>query len=112
MSEKVNFDDWIKLDLRVAKIVSVEDMEGADKLYKIKLDVGPIGERVVCAGLKEYYSKEALNGKLVVYFSNLSPRKLRGVLSEGMLLAASDEFHRKVSLITPDKEMSPGDKIS
>ncbi len=107
----VNFDDWNKLDLRVAQIKSVEDIEGADKLYKINLDVGELGERVICAGIKEYYSKEDLVNRKIVYFQNLAPRKMRGVESQGMLLAASDDGHKKVILLDPGKAET-GWKIS
>jgi methionyl-tRNA synthetase len=100
--EEVNFEDWIKLDLRVAEIVSVEEIEGADKLYKLVLDVGELGERIICAGIKQYYSKEDLLGKKIIYFSNLKPRVMKGVESQGMLLAASDNEHKKVVLISPD----------
>ncbi len=108
---EVGFDDFMKLDFRVAKIENVEDIEGADKLYKINLDVGEkIGKRVVCAGLKKYYSKDDLIGRRVVYFSNLKPRKMRGVVSEGMVLAAADES--RVSLINPGQEVDLGARIS
>ena len=108
----VNFDDWTKLDLRVAEIKSVEEIEGADKLYKIELDVGSeMGTRVICAGLKEYYSKEDLQGKKIIYFSNLKPRKMRGIESQGMLLAASTENHEKVILITPEVDIELGSRV-
>jgi len=97
----VTFDDFMKLDFRVAQIKEVEEIEGADKLWKLKLDVGKLGERVICAGIKEYYSKEDLVGRKIVYFQNLAPRKLKGVESEGMLLAASAEDHSKVILLDP-----------
>jgi len=85
----VSFEDWSKLDLRVGEIVEVEDIEGADKLYKITIDVGSeIGKRVVCAGLKQYYSEEELMNKKIILFVNLAPRKMRGIESQGMLLAA------------------------
>lgn len=109
---EVNFEDWMKLDLRVAEIISIEEIEGADKLYKITLDVGSeIGERTICAGLKEYYSKEELQGKKIIYFSNLKPRMMRGIESQGMLLAASTEDHSKVVLISPEKEIENGTRI-
>ena len=109
----VTFDDWSKLDLRVAQIKNVEDIEGADKLYKIELDVGEeIGQRTICAGLKEYYSKEDLVGKKIIYFSNLTPRKMRGIESSGMLLAASTKDHGKVILITPESDIELGSRIS
>jgi len=109
---KVDFSEWQKLDLRVAEIKSVEDIEGADKLYKINLDVGELGKRTVAAGLKPHYSKEDLEGKKIVYFSNLEPKKLKGVESQGMVLAASTENHEKVILLAPEKDIESGAKIS
>ena len=66
----VEFSDWEKLDLRVAQIKEVEDIEGADKLYKITLDVGELGEKIICAGIKEYYSKEDLVNKKIIFFNS------------------------------------------
>jgi methionyl-tRNA synthetase len=110
--KEVDFGDWEKLDLRVAEIESVEDIEGADKLYKLNLNVGvELGKRVICAGIKQYYSKENLVGKRIVYFSNLKPRKMRGIESQGMLLAASTENHEKVVLISPEKEIELGSRV-
>jgi len=98
----VPFDDWAKLDLRVAQIKEVEDIEGADKLYKLILDVGKeIGKRKIAAGIKPYYKKEDLIGRKIIYFQNLAPRKIKGVESQGMLLAASTEDHSKVFLLDP-----------
>lgn len=108
----VNFDDWMKIDIRVAKIVKVEDIPNADKLYKLSLDVGPeIGKRTICAGLKAFYSKEKLEGRRIIYFSNLKPRMLKGIESQGMLLAASTEDHKKVSLLQPDEDIELGSRI-
>lgn len=107
----VDFNDWSKLDLRVAQIKKVEDIEGADKLYKLTLDVGELGERTICAGIKEYYSKEDLENKKIIYFSNLKPRVMRGVESQGMLLAASTKDHSKVVLISPEKEIENGSRV-
>jgi methionyl-tRNA synthetase len=113
MAEIASFEDWQKLDLRVAQIKEVEDISGADKLYKLTLDVGDeIGERIICAGIKEYYSKKELKGKKIIYFSNLAPRKLKGIESQGMLLAASTENHEKVIILTPEKDIEAGSKIS
>jgi methionyl-tRNA synthetase len=109
----VEFKDWMNLDLRVAEIKQVEEIEGADKLYKIILDVGPeMGERIVCAGIKEYYEKNELLGKKIIYFSNLKPRVMRGIESQGMLLAASSENHKKVILLSPEKDIENGSKVS
>lgn len=109
--ENIGFDDWSKLDLRVAEIKDVEDIEGADKLYKLKLDAGELGERIICAGIKEHYSKKELKGKKIIYFANLAPRKLRGIDSQGMLLAVSTEDHGKVVLLAPEKDIESGSRI-
>jgi len=112
----VEFSDWTKIDLRVAEIKEVEDIEGADKLYKITLNVGSeIGERIICSGLKEFYSKEELVGKKIIYFSNLQPRKMRGIESQGMLLAAvtyDGDNEKEVILISPEKDIVLGSRVS
>ncbi|NLY36903.1 MAG: methionine--tRNA ligase subunit beta, partial [Tissierellia bacterium] len=86
--EEIDFDTWQSLDIRVAKILSVEDHPKADRLYVLKLDVAG-SQRQVVSGIKENYTKEELLGKSVVLLANLKPVKLRGVLSQGMLLAES-----------------------
>ncbi len=106
--EKVSFNDFMKLDLRTAKILEVEDIEGKDKLYKITIEVGK-EKRTLIAGLKEYYSKEELQGKTIIILANLEPKKLGGILSEGMLLAA--EENGKVALLTLDKELASGSQV-
>jgi len=108
----VEFSDWEKLDLRVAQIIEVEEIKRADKLYKLTLDVGELGKRIICAGMKPYYSKEDLKGKKIIYFQNLKPRKMRGIESQGMLLAASTKNHEKVVLISPEKDIEVGSRIS
>ena len=85
----IDFSDWCKLDLRVGQIVKVEDIEGADKLYKLTIDLGELGKRIVCAGLKQHYDKNDLLDKRIILFVNLTPRKMKGIESQGMLLAAS-----------------------
>lgn len=111
MKPEVNIEDFLKLDLRVAKIIKVEDIEGADKLYKFTVDAGKeIGERTLCAGIKEHYKKEELEGKKIIIFANLQPRKLRGIESQGMILAAEDESGT-VSLISPEKDVELGGKV-
>lgn len=106
------FDDWQKIKLVVAEIINVEDIEGADKLWKLTLNGGNIGERTICAGIKQHYSKEELLNKKIIYFSNLTPRKLRGIESQGMLLAASNEDHSKIVLLAPESDIEPGSIIS
>ena len=109
--KQVEFSDWEKLDLRVAEIKKVEEIKGADKLYKLTLNVGELGERIICAGIKSYYSKEELKGKKIIYFSNLKPRILKGIESQGMLLAASTSEHEAVVLISPEKDIENGSRI-
>ena len=108
MKEEISYQEFEKLDIRVAQVVAAEPIEGADRLLKITLDVGELGERTVAAGIKEWYKPEQLVGKTVVYLANLAPRTLRGVESQGMLLAGSDD--EDVALLTPEpeKELAPG----
>jgi len=107
----VEFKDWEKLDLRVGEIQKVENIDGADKLYKLSVDIGS-EIKTVCAGLKEYYSAEELKGKKIILFTNLTPRTLRGIESQGMILAAVSSDHSKVSLIQPDAEIEVGSRVS
>ena len=110
MSDEIKFEDWSKLDIRVGKILKVEDIEGADKLYKLEVDIGD-EKRIVCAGIKKYYKKEELQGKKCVLFVNLEPRVMRGIKSEGMILAAESDDKSKVILIAPKKDIEVGSKI-
>lgn len=105
------FSDWEKLDLRVAQIKNVEEVAGADKLWKLTLDVGELGTRTICAGIKQFYTQKELTGKKIIYFSNLKPRMLKGVESQGMLLAASNKDHTKVILIAPMSDIENGSTI-
>ncbi len=109
ISDEISFDDFVKLDLRIAKIVKAEHVEGADKLLQLTLDLG--GEtRNVFAGIKSAYKPEDLEGRLTVMVANLAPRKMRFGLSEGMVLAAgpggSDLF-----ILGPDKGAEPGMRV-
>ncbi len=86
----IKFDDFAKLDLRVATILSAEPHPNADKLLKIRLDDGTPEGRQVCAGIKAWYDPATLVGTQVIICANLEPRQLRGEVSQGMILAASD----------------------
>ncbi len=109
VSEPISIDDFAKLDLRVARIVNAEQVEGADKLLKLTLDLG--GEtRTVFAGIKSAYPPEALKGRLTVMVANLAPRKMRFGLSEGMVLAASGEGPG-IFLVAPDAGAEPGMRV-
>jgi len=112
MKEIIEFKDFEKLDLRVAEIKKAEEIENADKLYKLTIDVGELGERVICAGIKENYPKDKLKGMKIIIVSNLASRKLKGIESQGMLLAASNKEHNKIILLTPEKDIESGSKVS
>ncbi len=104
----INFEDFKKVDLRVAKVVEAERVEGADKLLKITVDAGE-EERQIVSGIAETYSPEDIVGKNIVVVYNLEPKKIFGLESRGMLLAANEE---ELALLTPDKDIVPGTKIS
>ncbi len=108
--EKVSFSDWQKLDLRVAEILEVEDIEGADKLYKLKVDLGT-ETRIIVAGLKKAYMKEELEGKKCIIFCNLEPRTIKGIESKGMILATGNN-HNEVKLIQSDGLVELGSRVS
>ncbi|MGB1585899.1 MAG: methionine--tRNA ligase [Thermoplasmatota archaeon] len=104
----VDFDTFSKVQLRIAKIASVDEHPKADKLYVLKLDVGG-DERQVVAGLKAYYTPEELLGQTVAFVANLAPVKLRGVESQGMILAADHDG--VVSVLNPQRDMPAGAQI-
>lgn len=106
------FDDWKKLEIKVGKIVSVERVPDADKLYKLLVDIGEVDPRQIVSGIVPYYTVEELQGKLICVITNLAPAKFRGVDSNGMLLAASTEDDEKVILLTPEKDIPPGSIIT
>jgi methionyl-tRNA synthetase len=106
----ISYEDFEKLDLRVGEIIDVEEIAGADKLYKLTIDVGE-ETRTVCAGIKEYYSKDDLKGKKIILLANLAPRKLKGIESQGMLLAAVTENHEEVVLLSPESEIGNGSNV-
>ncbi|MEM4271867.1 MAG: methionine--tRNA ligase subunit beta [Candidatus Pacearchaeota archaeon] len=111
MTETIPYSDFAKLDLRVATIKKIEDIEGADKLYKLEVDIGEKALRTIVAGIKQHYSKEELIGKQIIIIANLEPRKMRGVESQGMLLAASNDDHTQVILLSPEKKIASGSKV-
>ena len=110
-TKTIGFEDFSKLDLRVAEIKKVEEITEADKLWKLTIDVGELGERVICAGIKEHYSQKELKGKKIIIVSNLEPRKMKGILSNGMLLAAVSDNHENISLLTVDRDIENGTKV-
>ena len=108
MKDTITYDYFVKLDIRIAKIVAAEEVEGADRLLKISLEVGDLGNRTVAAGIKTWYKPEDLVGKLVPYLANLEPRTIRGVESQGMIVAAGAD---EAVLMHPDKELEAGEIV-
>ncbi|MFH1874407.1 MAG: methionine--tRNA ligase [Pseudomonadota bacterium] len=106
--EQIEITDFAKVDLRVAEVVQAEKVEGADKLLKLKINLGQ-EERQIVAGIAQHYSPEEMVGKKVVVVANLKPAKLRGIESQGMLLAASDA--ETISVLTPVKDVKIGSKV-
>jgi len=108
--ERISFDKFEAVDLRVAKILDAEVHQSARKpMYKLTLDLGELGKRTIVAGIGAFYGRDELIGKKIVVVANLAPRTIAGVVSDGMLLAAEDELN--VSLIVPDKDAAPGSRI-
>jgi len=105
----INIDQFAEIDLRVAKIINASHVEGADKLLQLKLDVGDLGERNVFAGIKASYNPDELINKMVILVSNLAPRQMKFGLSEGMVLASSDD--KGIYLISPDSGAVPGLRV-
>src|SRR5512145_2165170 len=110
VTEQITIDDFGKLDLRVARIVRAEQVDGADKLVKLTLDVGS-GTRTVFAGIKSDYTPDKLEGRLAVLVANLAPRKMKFGLSEGMVLAASGDDGPGIFLVSPDAGARPGMRV-
>ncbi|HGX92156.1 MAG TPA: methionine--tRNA ligase [Candidatus Tenderia sp.] len=109
-NDHIEFDDFAKVDLRIARIVKADHVEGADKLLRLTLDIGEESTRNVFAGIKSAYSPEALEGKLTVMVANLKPRKMRFGLSEGMVLAAGPGG-KDLWILEPHEGAQPGMKV-
>jgi len=114
MTMTVPFEIFSRLDFRVGKIISVEDMPSARKpLYKFRIDFGPLGVKQCVGGIKQFYTIDQLTGKQVVAVVNLEPKPIAGVLSECMMLAAFEEENlSQLALVTPDRDMAPGTKVA
>ena len=106
----ISIDDFLRIDLRVAKVLSASMVDGADKLLKLRLDVGELGERNIFAGIRAAYDPAVLVGRLIVVVANLEPRKMRFGLSEGMMLAAGPGG-KDVFVLSPDAGAAPGMRV-
>jgi len=108
---KVPFSDFERLDMRVGKILKVEDHPNADKLFVMTVDIGE-EERTIVAGLKGFYEKEELEGKSAIFVVNLEPVSLRGVESNGMIMAASNDDKSEVKVLMADGDLEAGSRVS
>ncbi|HCD41827.1 MAG TPA: methionine--tRNA ligase subunit beta, partial [Firmicutes bacterium] len=111
VKDLISINDFAKLDLRVAEIVEAERVEGTDKLVRLEIDLGT-EKRQIVAGIAQYYAADELVGKHIVVVANLEPAKVRGVESRGMLLAGFTEDRKELTLITVDKPVPNGSKVS
>lgn len=109
MDKYVSFTDFKKLELKIGKILTVEPVEGADRLYRLEIDIGESQPRVSVAGMALYKEPHELEGQLVPVITNLQPATMRGVKSEAMILAA--DLDGRPILLNPEKEVPPGTMI-
>ena len=109
-AELISIDDFLRIDLRVAKVIEADLVAGADKLLKLRLDVGELGERQVFAGIRSAYDPHSLVGRLIVVVANLAPRKMRFGTSEGMMLAAGPGG-TDIFVLSPDSGATPGMRV-
>ena len=107
--ENIAFDDFTKLDIRVGTILECTKVPKADKLLQFRIDDG-LEKRTIVSGIAQHYKPEDLVGKQVCFIANLAPRKLKGIVSEGMILSA-ENFDGKLAVITPEKEVKPGSEV-
>ena len=110
-TDTITFDDFAKIDLRVARVLEAKPHPNADKLLVLQIDLGT-EQRQIVAGIRGYYEPDQLVGKSIVVVKNLAPRTMRGETSNGMLLAASNEDRSQVILLTPMSDIPPGAKVS
>jgi methionine--tRNA ligase beta chain len=107
----IQYDDFAKLELRVATVLECKAHPNADKLLVLQIDLGT-EKRQICAGLRQHYQPEQLVGKQIVVVANLAPRTMRGEISQGMLLAATDPATNRVIVVTPSEAAAAGSKVS
>jgi len=108
MNEGISFEEFAKIDLRVGLVKSAEKIPGSDKLIKLIVDLGELGERQLVAGLGKWYKPDEFIGKYIIVVANLKPKKIFGETSQGMLLATDTDTP---VLLTVEKPVKPGSKI-
>jgi methionyl-tRNA synthetase len=106
----ISIDDFLRIDLRVAKVLNADLIAGADKLLKLRVDLGELGQREIFAGIRAAYDHASLVGRLIVVVANLEPRKMRFGTSEGMMLAAGPGG-KDIFVLSPDTGATPGMRV-
>jgi methionyl-tRNA synthetase len=109
MGPEISFNEFAKLDIRIGTVLAAERVPETDKLIKCTVDFGDFGERTIVSGIAEWKTPEELVGRQLPYVVNLAPRMLKGIESQGMLLAASDE--NGVALLRPERIVPPGSRL-
>ncbi len=104
----ISIDDFAKVEIKVGTVLSVEEVEGSEKLYKLSVDLGEENPRQILSGIKKWYKPEQLVEKQFIFVANLEPRMMMGLESEGMIMATGDD---KPILLKPSKKVTPGSKI-
>jgi len=110
-TDLISIDDFAKVKLRVGRVIEASEHPNADKLLVLKVDLGD-HQRQLCAGIKGHYTPEQLVGRNLIVVSNLAPRMMRGVESQGMLLAASSSDRTRVIVLTTESDIEPGSSVS
>ncbi len=104
----ITIEDLQKVEIKIGKIISVEEVEGSEKLYKLAVDFGEEKERQVLSGIKKFFEKDFLIGKQFAFITNLEPRKMMGLESQAMILATGEE---SLALLTPTIEVKNGSQM-
>ncbi len=112
VSNVIQYDDFAKIELRIATVVECKAHPNADKLLVLQIELAGGERRQICAGLRLHYTPEQLVGKQLVVVANLAPRQMRGEVSQGMLLAATDPVSGKVVFVSPSEMVAAGAKVS
>ena len=110
IAENIDFEDFLKLDIRVGTVLECTKVPKADKLLMFKIDDG-LGGRTIVSGIAKHYAPEDLVGKQVCFIANLAPRKIKGIESQGMILSAEDFVNNRLVVTTTNSEVSPGSEV-
>ena len=112
VSNTIQYEDFAKVELRIATVLECKAHPNADKLLVLQVDLGNNEKRQICAGIRQHYAPETLVGKQIIVVANLAPRTLRGEVSHGMMLATTDVASGKVVFVSPSDAVAAGSKVS